>query len=296
MKQTFRRITAVLLLAAVVSCSACNLTRVFDLERDPRATEPAAPYVTAPYGTAPYATAPYETTAPQVTVPQVPATTVPVPTTQAPPASQLSVQEVVSLYADALNRTRAYQGTLNVHHTETFSGSVVEAQPLGALTTRLANTLVGMIGDPVDDTLTFTGGMGVNEEGEAVPILLPKKGAFSLPMEGVRNAFADTANGMRHVVINLVAESVGFGGIPPYNAGAVGYLDTASLDFKIIKINSCTITYTGSVIDAYIRDDGYIASVNYTINLSVEGSVTGLGITGSGVMEGVEYESWELLW
>ena len=60
------------------------------------------------------------------------------------------------------------------------------------------------------------------------------------------------------------------------------------------KITS--ITYTGSVIDAYIRDDGYIASVNYTINLSVEGSVTGLGITGSGVMEGVEYETWEILW
>ena len=50
------------------------------------------------------------------------------------------------------------------------------------------------------------------------------------------------------------------------------------------------------MIDAYIRDDGYIASVNYTINLNVTGSVTGLGITGSGTMEGVEYESWEILW
>ena len=293
MKNTFRRFTAILLLAAVVSLSACNLTRAFDINKKEETTEPVAQsYETAPViGT----TVPPET-APATTLP-VTTTQAPVTTTEAPSAaSQLSAQEVVSLYADALNRTRAYQGTLNVHHTETFSGNVVEAQPLGALTTRLANTLVGMIGDPVDGTLTFTGGMGVNEEGEAVPILLPKKGAFSLPMEGVRNAFADTANGMRHVVINLQPESVGFGGIPPYNAGAIGYLDTASLNFNIIKINSCTITYTGSVIDAYIRDDGYIASVNYTINLSVEGSVTGLGITGSGVMEGVEYETWELQW
>ena len=68
------------------------------------------------------------------------------------------------------------------------------------------------------------------------------------------------------------------------------------MDFRVIKINSCTITYTGSVIDAYIRDDGYISSVDYTVNLSVSGSVTGLGITGSGTMEGVEYESWELQW
>ena len=291
MNRVFKLIIAAVLTAALLFCSSCNLIKLFDLERD-----------SAPAATEWTATALQDTTVPPVTdaatVPAETTTALPVATTAEPTtaAAQLSVQEVIDLYANALNLTRAYQGTVSVHHTETFSGNVVEAQPLGALTTRLANRIVDMVSDPHDSTLTFTGGVGTNEDGETVPILLPKKGAFSLPAAGVRNAYMDTANGMRHVVINLLPESVGFNEVPYYNSGAIGYLDTASLDLSIIRINSCTITYTGSVIDAYIRDDGYISSVNYTINLGVEGSVTGLGITGSGTMEGVEYESWVLLW
>ncbi|MBQ6066596.1 MAG: hypothetical protein IJK89_07210 [Clostridia bacterium] len=292
MNRSCKLITAAVLTAALLFCSSCNLIRVFDLERESAApaseTTAAAPQVTV-------------TEQPVTEMPTVPAettTAAPVETTAEPTtaAAQLSVQEVIDLYANALNQTRSYQGTVNVHHKETFSGNVVEAQPLGALATRLANRIVDMVSDPHDSTLTFTGGVGTNEDGETVPILLPKKGAFSLPAAGVRNAYMDTANGMRHVVINLLPESVGLNEVPYYNSGAIGYLDTSSLDLSIIKINSCTITYTGSVIDAYIRDDGYIASVNYTINMGVEASVTGLGITGGGTMEGVEYETWELLW
>ena len=291
MNRACKLITAAVLTAALLFCSSCNLIKVFDLERE-----------SAPAATEWTATEPVATTVPPVTD----QTTIPAETTTVPPVSttaepttaapQLSVQEVIDLYANALNQTRAYQGTVNVHHTETFSGNVVDAQPLGALATRLANRIVDMVSDPHDSTLTFTGGVGTNEDGETVPILLPKKGAFSLSAAGVRNAYMDTANGMRHVVINLLPESVGLNEVPYYNSGAIGYLDTSSLDLSIIKINSCTITYTGSVIDAYIRDDGYIDNVNYTINMGVEASVTGLGITGGGTMEGVEYETWDLLW
>lgn len=291
MNRACKLIIAAVLTAALLFCSSCNLIKVFDLERDsaPVTTE----WTTVPQETMTMPPVTDAATVPAETTTALPAATTAEPTTE---AAQLSVQEVIDLYTNALNQTRAYQGTVNVHHTETFSGNVVEAQPLGALTTRLANRIVDMVSDPHDSTLTFTGGVGTNEDGETVPILLPKKGAFSLPAAGVRNAYMDTANGMRHVVINLLPESVGFNEVPYYNSGAIGYLDTASLDLSIIRINSCTITYTGSVIDAYIRDDGYISSVNYTINLGVEGSVTGLGITGSGTMEGVEYESWQLLW
>lgn len=295
MTKTVRRIIAAVLPVVILSCSACNLVKVFDIDA-PRSAVPATQVMPTTQLLPPESTTFFD---PGATAAVIPTTTLPsAETTTAAPAavSQLSAQEVVDLYANAVNLTRGYQGTISVHHTETFTGNVVEAEPLGALTTKLANTLVGMAGKPADSTLTFVGGVGVNEDGETVPILLPKRGVFTLPAAGVRNAFMDTANGMRHVVINLVSESVDFGGIPTYNAGAIGYLDTSSMSFNIIKINSCTITYTGSVIDAYIRDDGYISSVNYTINLSVTGSVTGLGITGSGTMEGAEYESWELLW
>ena len=286
MNRTVKILTAVLVALALFASAACRMTTITGIDsvssQQTAATQPVP--TTLPY--AETTVPPIETTAP------VPETTTDVPTT----AAQLSAQEVLDLFANALNLTRGYQGTISVHHTETFSGEVVEAEPLGALATRLANRIIEMVSDPHDATLTFTNGVGVNEDNETVPILLPKNGAFSLPAEGVRNAFMDTANGMHHVVINLVSESVGLNEAPYYNAGAIGYLDTSSLNLSFIKINSCTITYTGSVIDAYIRDDGYIDSVTYTINLNVGGSVTGLGITGSGTMEGVEYETWDLQW
>ena len=292
MSRTIKIIAALLALVALAAASSCRMTTLTGLDTLPsRAGGQPSPETQPAFTTTlPYAD--LTTTWPQVT------TTTPVAesTTAQSAAASASVQEVLDLYANAINLTRGYQGTVNVHHVESFSGNIVEAQPLGALTTTLGNTLVGMIADPTDSNLVFTGGVGVNEDGETVPLLLPKRGAFSLPAEGVRNAFMDTANGMRHVVITLLPESVDYGGIPYYNAGAIGYLDTSALDFKIITVNYCTITYTGSVIDAYIRDDGYISSVQYTINLSVTGGVTGLGITGSGTMEGVEYETWELQW
>ena len=293
MKKTFRRLVAALLPAMLLMGSACNLVKVFDLE-GAGSVVTTAPFYTYTPATEPTTYLPVTETV--TAIPEQPETAPTVPDTTALPAETLSVQEVIDLYANAVNLTRGYQGTLSVHHSETFSGNVVEAEPLGALTTTLANTLVSMSGKPTDSTLRFTAGVGVNEDGETVPVLLPKRGVFSLPAAGVRNAFMDTANGMRHIVIQLVSETVDFGEIPPYNAGAIGYLDTAEMDFKVIKINSCSITYTGSVIDAYLRDDGYISSVYYTINLSVTGSVTGLGITGSGTMEGVENESWEIQW
>ena len=289
MNRTVKIITAILAVLALFASSACHIASLTGLDGDSasqtEATSQAMPTATVPY-TETTAAPPVATAAPQ-----------PETTTEAPTAAaQLSTQEVIDLYANAVNLTRGYQGTVTVHHKETFSGEIVEAEPLGALASRLANRVIDMVSDPHDATLTFTNGVGVNEDGETVPILLPKKSAFSLPAEGVRNAFMDNANGMRHVVINLVPESVGLNEVPPYNAGAIGYLDTASLDLSIIKINSCTITYSGSVIDAYIRDDGYISSVTYTINLTVQAGVTGLGITGSGTMQGSEYETWEILW
>ena len=293
MKKNRKAAAALAVLAAMLLCAACNMEKAFDLQYD-RTGQTAAVTDAAAQ---PTQLPPEGPMLLPTTLPVTEAVTTAAPTTVPPTtAPQLSAQEVIDLYANAVNLTRGYQGTLSVHHTETFSGDVVEAKPLGALATTLANTVMGMISDPHDATLTFTNGVGVNEDGETVPILLPKAGAFSLPAEGVRNAFMDTANGMRHVVINLVSETVDYGGVPYYNSGAIGYLDTSRLNFKVVQINSCEIIYTGSVIDAYIRDDGYLDSVTYTVNLHVAAGVTGLGITGSGVMEGVENETWDIQW
>lgn len=205
-------------------------------------------------------------------------------------------QQVLELYAAALNKTRAYKGNITVHHKESFNFEVLEATPGGSLTTQLINYVVGLVVKPTEADYSFTDGSAQNEDGETVPLLLPQKRDFSLPAAGAASAAARSENGMAHVIIKLVPEKVSLGETPAYNSSAVGYLDTSDMSFKVIKINSCEIDYSGSVIDAYIRPDGYIDSVTYTINMTTTGNVTGLGITGGGVIEGAQTETWDLGW
>lgn len=247
--------------------------------------------------TAPGAQVPSSTTAPQIIEPQsqIPATTV-----QAQPSvpdySTYSIQQILDTYATALNLTRSYMGAITVHHKEDFRADARDVTPGGALTTQLVNTLISRLGEPSELDYRFSGGQAMNEDGETIPMLLPQKNNFTLTADGVQRATIEQVGDQTHVVIRIVPETVGFSEVPRYNSAGIGYLDTSKLDLKIVKINSCDITYTGSVIDAYIRADGYISSVVYTIGMTVNGNVSGLGVTGSGTIEGAQTEAWTLGW
>lgn len=210
--------------------------------------------------------------------------------------SSYSTQQILDTYSKALNLTRSYMGTITVHHKEDLVADAKDVSPGGALTTQLVNTLISRLGQPSELDYKFSGGKALNEDGETIPLLLPQKNNFSLTADGVQRAAIEQVGDQTHVVIRIVPETVGFSDVPRYNSAGIGYLDTASLDLKIVKINSCDITYTGSVIDAYIRSDGYISKVTYTIGLSVKGSVSGLGVTGNGTIEGAQTEVWTLGW
>lgn len=240
------------------------------------------------------------TTEPPTQPPTTAAPETEVPTTEAPPTapdySSYSKSDVIKLYADALAKTRSCTDSITVHHKESFTGDVVQATPGGELTKQLANYIVGAIAKPTETDYSFSGGTATNEDGETIPLLLPQRTSFSLPEEGVQSATVTDSNGTLNVHIALVSEAVGFGEIPQYNSSAIGYLDTSKFSFKVITVNSCTITYTGSTIDAVIRPDGYISECTYSINLSTTGSVTGLGITGGGTIAGAQTEVWKINW
>ena len=255
-------------------------------------TEPA---VTVPPGA--IVTDPVITTAPQIIEPQTQpgiAATEPQPT--AANYDSYSTQQILETYAAALNLTRSYMGAINVHHKEDFSADARDVTPGGTLTTQLVNTLISKLGEPSELDYRFSGGKALNEDGETIPLLLPQKNNFTLTADGVQRATIEQVGDQVHVVIRIVPETVGFSEVPRYNSAGIGYLDTSAFDLKIVKINSCDITYTGSVIDAYIRADGYISSVVYTIGMTVNGSVSGLGVTGSGTIEGAQTEAWTLGW
>ena len=219
---------------------------------------------------------------------------------EAPPASAdvstFSKDKVLSLYQTALNQTRAYQGNVSVTVTESFDAEVKEATPNVGLVKTLANYIVDLVGSEGEQTLNFSAGKGTNADGETVPILLPQRTAYSLPSEGVVSASATEENGYLHVKIVLVPETVAMGEVPKYNSTSIGYLDTSSMEFSIITIHRVDISYPGSVIDAYIRPDGYIQRVTYTINMSTYAELSGMGITGSGTLEGAQTERWDFSW
>ncbi len=218
------------------------------------------------------------------------------PSSQTPDYSSYTKSQIIEAYQQALNTTRAYKGSYSATVTESFDANIKEAHPGGALTELLADNIIKLVGSEGQQTLNFSGGKAVNKDGESVPVLLPQRTSFSLPAEGVASANIEKTGDKLHIRIVLVPETVSMGQVPKYNSSSVGYLDTSSMDFKIVTISRVDISYTGSVIDAYIRADGYIESVTYTINMSTYAELSGMGITGYGTLEGAQTEKWVLNW
>lgn len=210
-------------------------------------------------------------------------------------ASAMTKSEILTILTNAVNKTKAYTGAVTVKHVESFNANVTECTG-GSLVVTAANALVGMVLDPTDETLSFSGGTAQNSEGETVTILLPQKGNFTLPMSGIKSISA-SANGNETVInVTLVEESVGMYDKPAYNAAGVGILDVSTLDLSILEITSADIVYTGSTIEAHIRPDGYISYAKYTIPMHIEGAAKSGVISGSAVFDGMQTETWQFNW
>lgn len=249
-----------------------------------------------------------ETTLPEITssenvtnanifpTPEVSETETASPTPVTPDYSSYTKSQVLEVYKAALTQTRNYTGALTVKQTESFNAEVKESVPDNQLVKTLANYIVDLVGSEGSQELQFSNGKAVNKDDETVPILLPQRTEFSLTADGISQASISSEGEKLHVKMVLVPETVSMGEVPEYNASAIGYLDTSDMDFNIITIKRVDIGYTGSVIDAVIRSDGYIESVTYTINMSTYAELSGMGISGSGTLEGAQTEKWELVW
>ena len=209
--------------------------------------------------------------------------------------SSMSSSEILAMLTTAVNKTKAYDGTVSVRHTESFTADVTECTG-GSIAASVANTVIGTVVKPTDEVLSFSGRSAVNSEGESVSILLPQKGNFSLGMNGISSVSAsETYNGIE-VYIKLVPEKVGLYDIPQANASSIGYLDIASFDLSILEVTSADINYTGSTIKAIINSDGYIDYAEYTIPMHVEASAKSGFISGSAVFDGMQTEIWGFNW
>lgn len=248
---------------------------------------------------------PEVTTLPQVTLPEQ--TTSAEVTTNAPvqqpevttqPAekdpSSWTTAEILKFTTDAVSKTKAFKNKVTVDHEEAFDVKITKA-PGGSFVKNIADGVIASVAKPSQELLTFTNGRTVNAEGEDVPLLLPKRGAFTLTEQGIAKATAKK-NGANTVIhIQLVKEVGTLTDHPKHHAASVGYLDASDVDLGTIKLNYLDITYTGTTIDMVVNSDGYVASVDYKIpiHIAVEANI---GFTVAGECEGSQQETWKINW
>ena len=216
-------------------------------------------------------------------------------TAQLPDPSNFSTAQIIATARDAVNKTKAHKGNLKVNHTEGFTANVTECSG-GAIVKSVVDLMIGMVVKPVDETLNFQNGKTVNSEGETIPILLPKKGNFTLSESGVKSASIQRSGNEYVIKIKLVEERVGMYDVPTHNAASVGYLDVANFDLSFMEIDSANIVYKGSSLELRINADGYVTYANYKIPLHIDGSAHKGSISGSASFEGEQTEVWKFNW
>lgn len=214
-----------------------------------------------------------------------------------PAQTSYSKAQIVEILKNAVNKTKGCTGNLTVHHKESFDDmKISNVSPGGESSSKLMNFLTGLIVKPSEEDYKFSNGTATTSEGEATQLLLPKNAPFTLSESGVKSAKIENKDGLTHITLTLVSEECdSLTDKPKHNASAIGYLDIAG-SFKILKITSVKITYPGSVIDAYIREDGYVSSVTYTVNMDCHGEASYLGISGKADFKGAQTEEWTLKW
>lgn len=219
-------------------------------------------------------------------------------TTSAPAVSDPStwtVAEILKFTTDAVTKTKAYNNTVTVDHSEAFDVKITKA-PGGKLIMDAADGIIASVAKPSQETLTFNGGKTVNGEGETVPLLLPKRGAFTLTADGIASATAKKSGNDTIVHIQLVQEVGTLTDHPKYHAASVGYLDSSDVDLGSIKLNYLDITYSGTTMDYVINSDGYVSAVDYKIPIHIAVEAKVVGITAAGECEGSQSESWKINW
>ena len=204
-----------------------------------------------------------------------------------------STKQIISKAKDAVNKTKAYKGSLTVDHNESFTADVTDCSA-GGIVRSVVDLMIGWVVKPVEETLVFQNGKAVNSEGETVPIILPKRNNFSLDSSGVKSASVQRVGDEYVIKITLIEESVGMYQVPKHNAGAVGYLDVANFDISFMEIDSADIVYKGSSIELRINAEGYVTYANYKIPLHIDGSAHRGSISGSATFEGEQTEEWYL--
>ena len=212
-----------------------------------------------------------------------------------PDPSTWTKEQALIYLTNAVNRTKAYKGSVTADRTERFDVTVDSIEPNINALKNMANTIIGIFIKPTTEVVSFSNGKGQSGD-EVIPLLLPKRQGFALPVAGVKTISAKKSGDNIEINLTLVAEMGTIEKIPPYNAAAVGYLDISGFSYPGLTMERVDITYTGSTVKVIIRPDGYVQSAEYYIPIKLSATGKALGISGSLLCSGGQRETWKINW
>ncbi len=232
---------------------------------------------------------------PAVPVTQAPMTDAPTTQTAVIDPSTWSGQEIISYTVTAVNKTKAYTGSVSCQHTADFDGGTTSITG-GSVVQSIANKVISSIAAPLNETVSFSGGTATNGSGEQMSMLLPNNKQFYLDANGFASASAVKNGDNIDVTITLVSESVDKNNVPYHNSNTIGFLDIGSLDIDSVTIETANVTYSGSSMKFSIMPNGYVKSAVYRIPVHIEGTGKVSFISASLVVDGVKNESFDFQW
>ena len=209
--------------------------------------------------------------------------------------SSWSGEQILAYAQQAVNKTKAYTGKVTVNHTETISMNLTSISG-GSAIRSVAQKIIDGFTKPTNETLNYSGGYATDSDGNKIPLLLPKRGNFTMPYSGVASATASKSGNDIKITIQVVPETADMNSVPTYNSQIMGYLDFSALNISVLTIKSANVTYKGTTVNYLINSEGYVKEADYSMPMTGEGTGQGMGITGTATIEGTDSETWKINW
>lgn len=231
-------------------------------------------------------TAPADPTAPSASEPQ----------NNADDPSSLSKEQIIEKMNTYMAQLKAEQN-MTAKKYELIQVTVVDCSVPSAVGT--INSIVqGVIGSgPEEFTFTFSGGQGVNEDGETVSpfdAIPPSSKEFKVTAEGVKTATAvKQGDSTIYTVILHPETTTAAQPVPVYNTTAIGYLDIMSLDLPTVTIEKADMEYPASEVSITVDGNGKVTRLVNKLPMKGYGEAKLAFVPGNATFEGNLDETWD---
>ncbi len=202
-------------------------------------------------------------------------------------ATKKTNAEIATLYNNAMNKTKAYNGNVKIKSVEGVTTTVTE---MTAVLKGLAQSALAPLNSyPKTREATFSNGAATarsetNKDGEtktkdpgeklAAYLPPPDSKNASLKAAGIKDAKYTAVGGGYKLEITLVKESgEGVNFLPPHHSSVMDTLGITDEDLGDFRVMDATTTYGGATITANVNAQGLLTSLNIYEIVNISGKI-----------------------